>query len=41
MFGDLLMKIGNFHDSRKEIQRAIAMTKNRWNRIAHGKVEAG
>jgi RNA polymerase sigma factor (sigma-70 family) len=26
--GDLLMKIGNFPEARKEIQRAIAMTKN-------------
>jgi predicted RNA polymerase sigma factor len=26
--GDLLMKMGNFAEARKEIQRAIAMTKN-------------
>ena len=26
--GDLLMKMGNFPEARKEIQRAIAMTKN-------------
>jgi RNA polymerase sigma-70 factor, ECF subfamily len=26
--GDLLMKMGNFPEARKEIQRAIAMTQN-------------